>query len=310
MSAFDRTVVVGIDGVNDDAQALRWAVTEAGLLAAPLLIIHAYGGLPGTEQVSAAHGRSADATAQAGAAARAVIDEAVRRVRALSPDVSVSGEAVAGDPASVLLRKAYQAQMIVLGSRRLGAWGSFLLGSTGQAVAERALCPVILVRADPQPETAGRVVVGVDADEEAVLAFAFGHAHRRHAGLEAVACWKPNLLSATSLLEETAAAERAAVAQLLEQRLQRWQQRFPDVPVTRTVLERRPVAALVSAAAKQQLLVVGRRGSHPVSGPLLGSVNLGVLHRCQSAVAIVPVVGAVLPSPAPASAAQSNPALT
>jgi nucleotide-binding universal stress UspA family protein len=296
--------VVGIDGVNDDLRALRWAAAEAGLLEAQLLIIHAYGCLPRTERSSAARARSADATAQAGAAARSVIDKAVRRVRALGPEVSVSGEAVEGDPVSVLLRKAQQAQMIVLGSRRLGAWGSLLLGSTGQAVAERAHCPVILVRAEPHPEAGDRVVVGVDADEEAVLAFAFGHARRRRARLEAVACWKSDLRSATSLLEEAAAAERIAATQLLEHRLQPWCLRFPDVPVTRTVLERRPVAGLISAAANQQLLVVGRRGSHPVSGPLLGSVNLGVLHCCESTVAIVPVIGAVLPPPAPVPAAQ------
>lgn len=300
-----RAVVVGIDGVNDDLRALRWAATEARSLEAPLLIIHAYGRLPGTGHISAAHAMSADAMAQAGSTARSVIEEAVRRARALNPDVAISGEAVEGDPASVLLRKTHEAQTLVLGSRRLGAWGSLLLGSTGQAVAERALCPVILVRAEPHPEVGDRVVVGVDADEEAVLAFAFGHARRRHAGLEAVTCWKPDLRTATSLLEEAAAAERAAAAQLLEHRLQPWRQRFPDVPVTRTILERRPVAGLISAAANQQLLVVGRRGSHPVSGPLLGSVNLGVLHRCESTVAIVPVIGGPVAASAGACGATS-----
>jgi nucleotide-binding universal stress UspA family protein len=274
MNAKPGSVVVGVDDVEADLRALRWAATEASLLRAPLLIIHANGG----------------------ADARSVIEEAVRRAHAGSPaDVPVSGQAVEGHPASVLLRQCSDARMIVLGSRRLGALGSFLLSSTGQAVAERASCPVILVRDAPPAPAHARVVVGVDADESAVLSFAFEHARRHRARLQAVACWKPDLLNATSLLEEVAVAERTIVADLLEQRLRLWRQRFPEVPVLPTVLEQRPVPGLVTAAADQQLLVVGRRGSHPISGPLLGAVSLGVLHRCRCPVAIVPVVTAAKP---------------
>ena len=68
------------------------------------------------------------------------------------------------------------------------------------------------------------------------------------------------------------------------------------MPVLRTVLEQRPVPGLVAAAADQELLVVGRRGSHPLSGPLLGAVNLGVLHRSRCPVAIVPVAVSAEPA--------------
>jgi hypothetical protein len=119
---------------------------------------------------------------------------------------------------------------------------------------------VILVRAVPSVDGGSRVVVGVDCEEDAVLSFAFGYAHRHHAGLAAVTCWKPDLLDPTSLLEETAVAERAAVTGLLEQRLRPWRQLFPDVPVLAMVPKRWPVEGLVSAALDQRLLVVGRRG--------------------------------------------------
>ena len=290
-----RAVVVGVGDLADDLPALRWAATEAGLLRASLVIIHAYEGLPGPERVAVHHANRAEALTQAAIAARSVIEQAVLRVRELSPDLPVSGEAVQAEPASTLLRKAEQAQLIVLGAPRRGALGSLLLGSTGQAVAERAACPVILARAESQADADARVVVGVDADSDdadsdEVLAFAFEHADRHRAGLAAVTCWKPDLLSATSLLEEVVAAERAALAHQLDQRLQPWRQRFPEVPVSSAVLQRGPVDGLVDAAANQRLLVVGRRGSHPVTGALLGAVNLGVLHRSHCPVAVVPVL--------------------
>jgi nucleotide-binding universal stress UspA family protein len=126
--------VVGIADPEIDAAALPWAAIEARLLEVPLLIVHAAVRMPRMERSLAAHPAGTGAVTQADIAARSVIAEAIRHVRAISPpELPVSGEVADGTPAAVLLRMAAQARMIVLGSRRLGGWGSFLLGSNGRA---------------------------------------------------------------------------------------------------------------------------------------------------------------------------------
>ncbi|MEU8611553.1 universal stress protein, partial [Actinoplanes sp. NPDC048791] len=80
-------VVVGIDGSEQSRAALRWAAAEARRHDAPLRIVTAFE----PPDVSA---QQSDEIAAA----------AVAEARALAPGVEVSGAAVVGDPASVLLR--------------------------------------------------------------------------------------------------------------------------------------------------------------------------------------------------------------
>ncbi|HEY0166667.1 MAG TPA: universal stress protein [Jatrophihabitans sp.] len=290
-----RAVVVGIDIIDADMAALRWAVAEAALREAPLRIVHSYSRTQDRQFTTATRLAAVDAS-PAHARAESVLDAAARRCRLLSPQLLVSCVASEGTAAAVLLAEARQASLVVIGSRKLDALGSLLLGSTGQAVAERAPCPVVVIGEQPPKNSAGggRVVVGVNLDEDdsTVLAFGFAQARRHTAVLEVVVCWKPDLMSAASLLYEAVAAEQATVEDLLDDRLTPWRERFPDVQVSQVVLEQRPVAGLVARAAGQRLLVVGRRGIHPLQAPLLGAVNLGVLHRSQCPVAIVPTVAA------------------
>lgn len=60
-------------------------------------------------------------------------------------------ELVDGAPAEALLSRldAWQAELLVLGQRGHGALRERLLGSTAQALVERAPCPVLLVPAQP-----------------------------------------------------------------------------------------------------------------------------------------------------------------
>ncbi|MBC9004648.1 universal stress protein, partial [Micromonospora aurantiaca (nom. illeg.)] len=64
-------------------------------------------------------------------------------------------------------------------------------------------------------------------------------------------------------------------------------ERWPDLPVHAETVRAKPVAALTTASAGAQLVVVGRQGRGELGGLLLGSVSQGILHRAACPVAVV-----------------------
>jgi len=58
---------------------------------------------------------------------------------------------VEGGPAEALLAAARDADLLVVGNRGRGNIAAALLGSTSAKVADEAPCPVVVVRAQPEP---------------------------------------------------------------------------------------------------------------------------------------------------------------
>jgi nucleotide-binding universal stress UspA family protein len=145
----------------------------------------------------------------------------------------------------------------------------------------------------PADETpaAGRLVgVGAgDLDDCAgPLAFAFEEAALRQASLVVIHAWHaPQAgLSRTGnlyppLARHVAAADaRRELALLLE----RWQEKYPGVPVSQDVVPGHPGRALAGLSARADLVVIGRRPGLPGSG----SVRHAVLSHAHGPVAVVP----------------------
>src|SRR5262245_41199289 len=82
-------------------------------------------------------------------AAKEVIDRALQKLRA-NPDqtLKVSSEIIQGPPRQVIVEGAdsWNAHLIVMGSRGLGAWNRLLLGSVSSGVIHHAKCSVEVVR--------------------------------------------------------------------------------------------------------------------------------------------------------------------
>jgi nucleotide-binding universal stress UspA family protein len=83
--------------------------------------------------------------------AGAAVEKAAAKLRAGDDrrKLSVMKRVLSGSPKRVILEQAeaFGADLIVLGSRGLGAWDRLLLGSVSQAVAAHAKCSVEIVRA-------------------------------------------------------------------------------------------------------------------------------------------------------------------
>lgn len=138
------------------------------------------------------------------------------------------------------------------------------------------------------------MVVGIDgsAHGREALRFAFAEARLRGVGLRVVHAWSVPPLSVAGVgmmpvLEQAHEELRADAEALLGEELEAV---IPDrhgVEIEQLVVEGQPAAALVSAAAGAELLVVGSRGHGSLVGAVLGSVSQQCLHHAPCPVAIV-----------------------
>lgn len=131
-------IVVGIDGSEGADAALAWAIGEARLRSAKLVVVHSFmypvmGDLPPV----------ADSDALFAEEAQAVVDRAV--ARADLGGIDFDARVVRGSPAAVLVDAARDADLLVVGSRGRGGFAGLLLGSVSQQCAQHAPCPTVIV---------------------------------------------------------------------------------------------------------------------------------------------------------------------
>lgn len=146
------TVVVGVDDSAGAARALDWAVHEAGVHGWDVHAVLAWE-LP-TAGALSLDPMPVDVDALAEGAA-ATIDRALAPFRELADrlGVALEGEAVQGHPRHVLLERARDADLLVVGSRGRGGFVGLLLGSVSSYCAKHATGPVAVIPA-PASEAA------------------------------------------------------------------------------------------------------------------------------------------------------------
>lgn len=81
-------------------------------------------------------------------AAQVVLDGALAKLKGIGKTLKISSEIIQGPPRQVIVDEAenWGADLIVMGSRGLGAWNRLLLGSVSNAVVHHAKCAVEIVR--------------------------------------------------------------------------------------------------------------------------------------------------------------------
>jgi nucleotide-binding universal stress UspA family protein len=142
-------IVVGVDGSEHAAAALRFAVEEALLRHATLVAVHAWSYVPlapiqtGYDTMELPPTFVADDLEREEQAARTLLDGALS---ALPAGVDVERRVIAGSADEAILEEAAGAALIVVGSHGHGRLASALLGSVSSRVIEHAPCPVVVVR--------------------------------------------------------------------------------------------------------------------------------------------------------------------
>jgi nucleotide-binding universal stress UspA family protein len=142
-------IVVGVDGSEAAAAALRFGVEEARLRGATVVAVHAWTFLPPTALGEpgvipvAASTLMGDLDVERTAAEKE-LDERIGA--AIGDDVDVERIVSEGSPGDVLVEAADGADLVVVGSRGRGGLRSALLGSVSSHVVQHAPCPVVIVR--------------------------------------------------------------------------------------------------------------------------------------------------------------------
>jgi nucleotide-binding universal stress UspA family protein len=141
-----KKILVGTDGSNTAAIAVNRAAVIAAAIGAELVVVSAYSGQP-PGKLGSGIGSDAAWHATAEAAAKEHVNSAVGAAKGLGVS-SVSGEAVAGDPAEVLLQQAEKLgiDLLVVGSKGMQSSTRFLLGSVPNNVSHHTPCDLLIVQ--------------------------------------------------------------------------------------------------------------------------------------------------------------------
>jgi nucleotide-binding universal stress UspA family protein len=141
-------IVVGTDGSETAAEAVRQAIGLAALSSATLSVVSAYSAGPERRPQGDKAAAPADVQYEIGPRedVNMVLDVAASDAR--REGVEVQTHAVEGDPAEALLSVAEEtrADLIVVGNKGMTGARRFLLGSVPNNVSHHAPCSVLIVR--------------------------------------------------------------------------------------------------------------------------------------------------------------------
>lgn len=161
-----KTIIVGIDGSHAAITAALWGVDEAISRAVPLRLVSV---------IKPTHPSPDDYDRDLAHAERS-LREAQSAVEAAGKLVKIETDIPRGPAGPVLVEASRDAEMICVGSVGIGRYASSILGSTATELAEKAHCPVAVMRSkvdQPASDINWIVVRMTDApDNEAVLEYA------------------------------------------------------------------------------------------------------------------------------------------
>ena len=281
----DLIVVVGVDGSDGSATALRWACDHADHLGAiePVMTFVA-GPLDHVSDAVGEDGTDIEPY-------RADAEDRLRRfLEAHAPHLVDSGVAVESRPGPGLVKAAKAAELLVVGTRGWGGRVELSVGSVGAYCARHATAPVALIPPDvPALHDHLDVVVGFDGSSHAWDALRWTLRHvRRSARVTVVRAFTDEHVAGEPLAPSTGQVEDAVRAEL-EAGVTALLDDLPGhPPVEMAAVPGDPRAVLQTASTDADLLVVGARGHGVLDRLLLGSVASALAHHPTVPTVVVP----------------------
>ncbi len=278
-----KTIVVGLDGSAGSQRAFDWSMAVAEAVHGEVQPVLAWNYptlalLPYPIGLPVPTGEAMQADAEARAESMVETLTAGQEAKVLPPIVHQ------GSAAHVLCDAATDADLLVVGSRGLGAISSTLLGSVGAHCIAASPCPVALVPDATEESTSGLVVVGIDGSPGSLDAVRWADTWTPPSStLLLVHAWTmPVAVDAVSTALDVEAIQGAAQAAL----------DAAEAEVTGHSVEtlcvegdaRSQLARLGNAA---DMVILGANGHNVVHRFLLGSVSHHVAHHLVAPTVIV-----------------------
>lgn len=235
-----KPIVVGIDGSDAAIGAVEWAAKEAVHQDIWLRLVHIVEIADGSTGSVAAYPAEQEY-------AESSLRAACLAVAATGLPVKVETTVLRGDVDVVMVGASKSATLICVGSIGMGRVGAAVLGSTAVTLAERAHCPVAIIRRDHEAplSEAGSIAVILDDQpgDDVTMYWAMEQARMRRAPVLVLAIWPWPLFDIDD--------ER------FYHRLDCWLQRYPDVQVEVATTRLSPTRYLEGYVGAVQLVVIG-----------------------------------------------------
>lgn len=298
MSSFPTKILVATDGSEDANLAAHTAIDLSNRTGAELHVVHARQdvrlatGLPAMAQDE--YTRTLERWEQED---REFLEEQAERLRSAGGNVS-GAHLKKGRPADEIvgLTEELGADLIVMGSRGLGAVKRLVVGSVSEGVVNLTPCPVLVMRGGEGAWPPARIVVGADLSEEAKKASELAMSFGGTLGAEVllVLAYERRMVMSLGTRDPAPLVESDRARNQAWKALSRLSTGLESVvgarPESRAILG--DAADVIQEAAeeggKSTLVVVGRRGMGAVARFALGSVSSAVLRSVSGPVLIVP----------------------
>lgn len=259
-------IVVGIDGSAAAIHTATWAIDEAISRDMPLRLVY----VAHREDAAEAHTGEVSLDMEY---AETALRAAHAAVETTGKPVKVDTAILHGRPAEALIRESRNAELICVGSLGIGRLARAFLGSTAAALAERARCPVAIIRSRlDAPADIQLIAVVLDASPKSdVVRYAMCEAQLRKVPVLAV--------GGADDLGETPQDE-------LDRRVRMWQRHYPGVRIDPVPTLAGIVRYLADHGDPNRLVVIGAAESGQV-GTIVGPHRHRVYQQGECSVLVV-----------------------
>lgn len=283
MKSMSDKIIVGFNGTDSSAEAVRWAADEARARNVALRVVSCFD----FPSIAGDAGFGAGAVYDAIRSTTETEAAAIRTsIGASHPDVSLTVDVVPGPVTTVLLEGLDRDDLVVVGASSHDGAAAFWMGTTPRHLVHHSPCPVAVIRGSASRGAPDRVIVGIDGSRASgeALRWAGDEADRHGVELVVVHAWDYPYEPTNAGDVQGRDVTEIDAACTLDKAVETARERCAAV-VTPTLVEGGPVTALLDTARDGDILVLGSRGRGALRSRIFGSTANSILDT-----AVVPVV--------------------